>query len=169
MKKVSKRIIAVMIAVLLLMFSSVSAFAVISPSGDHRNKVTIVATQGGSGTYTLEFGVGEGPNGGTIVRLEPKPNDGYTFSHWEIEGTYTILEDGTLLVIEAFSDITAIPYFVKTGSSSGGSSNVPVDSNTSQTSPQTGDKTLLFFAGAIVLAAACSVIVVKRKIDKIEK
>lgn len=166
MKKVLKRIIAVMIAVLLLMFSSVSAFAVISPSGDHRNKVTIVATEGGSGIYTSESGVGEGPNGGTIIRLEPKPNDGYTFSHWEIEGTYTILEDGTLLVIEAFSDITAIPYFVKTGSSS---SNGPVDSNTSQTSPQTGDKTLLFFAGAIVLAAACSVIVVKRKIDKIEK
>lgn len=207
MKQASKRVLSIMIAILLLIFSSVSVFAAESPTAEPDINVKVNPTQGGTAVYTYLSGIGEGENGGTIVKLEAKANDGYRFSYWEIQGEYIILEgslDGSSttgnhntgfisrsfsmgytikntsslndesLIIEAFTDINAIPYFVKDngsgdGSSSGGSSNTPIDSNTSSTSPQTGDNTLLFFAGAIVIAVACSVIVVKRKIDKIEK
>ncbi len=212
MKQASKRVLSIMIAILLLIFSSVSVFAAESPTAGPDINVKVNPTQGGTAVYTYLSGIGEGENGGTIVKLEAKANDGYRFSYWKIQGEYIILEgslDGSSttgnhntgfisrsfsmgytikntsslndesLIIEAFTDIIAIPYFVKDngsgdgsssgGSSSGGSSNTPIDSNTSSTSPQTGDNTLLFFAGAIVIAVACSVIVVKRKIDKIEK
>lgn len=175
MKQVSKSAIAIMVAVLLLMFSSISVFAAESPTATPEINIQIKPTEGGTGSYEFESEFGQGENGGTIVHFEPKPNDGYTFSHWELEGQYTITEgslnDGSF-TIEAFSDIVATPYYTKDGSSggssSGGSINVP-DNNSGNTSPQTGDSSLLFVAGTVVVLAAFGAFAVKRRIDKIEK
>lgn len=175
MKQVSKSVISIMIAVLLLAFSSVSVFAAESPSASPEIKVEVIPTEGGTGSYEFESDFGQGENGGTIVHFEPKPNDGYTFSHWELEGQYTIIE-GSLnsgsFTIEAFSDIKATPYYTKngsSGSSAGGSTNVPADTNNSGTSPQTGDSNLLFVAGAVVVLSTFGALAVRRRLVKIEK
>ncbi len=177
MKQVSKSVFSIMIAVLLLMFSSIPVFAADSPSADLTIDVQINPSRGGTGTYEFESDFGAGENGGTLVHFEAKANDGYTFSNWTLEGNYTVVSgslNDSSFTVEAFSDLVATPSFTENGNSGGGSSaggsvNVPIDSNTSSTSPQTGDNNLLLFAGAVVVLAACGVFVVKRKMDKIEK
>lgn len=159
----TKKVLAVLVAMLIVMFSCVSAFAAISPSGKPSLNVTIIPTTGGTGSYDITTEIEEGPNGGTIVEFVPKPNPGYTFVEWELEGDYTIVE-GSLtsgeFTVEAFSDLVATPYYVSDNGTPGGS----VDTNTGQTSPQTGDNTNVIFVVAIVLVAMAGAVVVTRKI-----
>lgn len=111
----TKKVLAVLVAMLIVMFSCVSAFAAISPSGKPSLNVTVIPTEGGTGSYDITTEIEEGPNGGTIVEFVPKPNPGYTFVEWELEGDYTIVE-GSLtsgeFTVEAFSDLVATPYYV---------------------------------------------------------
>lgn len=159
----TKKALAVLVAMLIVMFSCVSAFAAISPSGKPSLDVTIIPTEGGTGSYDITTEIEAGPNGGTIVEFTPKPNPGYTFEKWELEGEYDIV-DGSLttdkLKVEAYSDLVATPYYVSASGTPGSS----VDANTSQTSPQTGDNTNVMFAVAIVLVAMAGAVVVTRKI-----
>lgn len=159
----TKKIAAVLVAMLIVMFSCVSAFAAISPSGKPSLNVTIIPTEGGTGSYEITTEIEKGPNGGTLVNFTPKPNPGYTFVNWEIKGEYDIVS-GDLgsykLTVEAYSDLVATPYYKTAGGTTGGS----VDANTSQTSPQTGDATNVMFAVAFVLVAMAGAVVVARKI-----
>lgn len=159
----TKKVLAVLVAMLIVMFSCVSAFAAISPSGKPSLNVTIIPTGGGTGSYDITTEIEKGPNGGTLVDFTPKPNPGYTFEKWEIEGEYTVVEGdmgSEKLTVEAFSDLVVTPHYTSESGTPGGS----IDANTGQTSPQTGDSTNVMFAVTVVLVAMAGAVVVTRKI-----
>lgn len=168
----TKRIASVLVALILVAFSCVSAFAAESPTGSKDVSIIIHPSEGGTGTYEIEVEYGQGPNGGKVINFFPKPNDGYTFDKWELKGDYDIIK-GSLkeaeFSIEAYSDIEATPYYTKgTGTDTPSATNATsasVVSNTGKTSPQTGDSTYVVFAVVAVLVAAAGVVVVKRKMN----
>lgn len=164
MKHTNKKIAAVFLAVMIMMLSCVTAFAAVSPTGSPSIEVVVIPTGGGTGTYEYETEVGKGPDGGTIVSFTPKPGDGYEFVEWEIEGNYKIisgsLKEGNL-VIEAFGDIVATPYYQKDGATA-----ATIITNGGKTAPQTGNDTFVIIAGIVVLLATAGVVIVKRKLEK---
>lgn len=172
----TKRIAAVLVALVLVAVSCITVFAadvdVPSPTGTRIIKVTVIKTEGcEGGSYKFETDFFQGPNGGTIVDLTAEPEDGYTLTDWEIEGEYD-LHKGTLkdpeLAIEAYTDIVATPIFSKnTEEPTAAATEAPtVKTNDGKTSPQTGNNTYAVIAFLAVLAASAGIIVVKRKINQ---
>lgn len=172
-----KRTLSVLIAMLLILCATVPAFAAVSPTGAKDITVTVVPTEGGGGSYDAITKYD--PVNGATIQFVPKPNDGYTFDHWVIEGDYEIisgsLETGDL-VIKAYSDIIATPYYVKSGPTTASEATMvtgaTIQQNTEKTSPKTGSNDMtgvvgvtvgvsLLFAGIIV----CTLLK-KRKTDK---
>lgn len=151
-----KKICAIAMAVVLMIFSVIPAFAAISPSADIEYDVIIENTEGGKGSYESEIIEGK-----KYVTLIADAKDGYKFSHWVVNGDYTIVE-GSLsdseFVVVLNSDIEASPYFDKID---GGKTDDSIDQDHSSTSPQTGDfghYYIFLVAGLLVaMMAAASV------------
>lgn len=141
-----KKICSVLLAVILVIFATVPAFATISPSAETEFDIIIINTGGGKGSYTTEI-----IDGKKYVTLTADAKDGYEFTHWEIDGEYTIVEgslDDEKLVIILESDCEASPYF-------DGIPVTPPTQNTDPVSPQTGDThsyTFMFVGLLIALA-----------------
>lgn len=146
-----KKICAIVLAVVLMVFTVVPAFASISPIPPVEYDVVIENTEGGKGSYTTELLEDK-----KHAILVAHPKDGYKFSHWVIEGDYTII-DGSLtseqITVLLNSDIVATPHFVSDGKKP---ATVP-DQDHGSTSPQTGDYVptfIMFLAGAFALMLA---------------
>ncbi len=147
-----KRVLAVLVAVLICVFSAVPAFAAKkakpSPTPSKEYNLIIHPTKGGTGTYTSKT-----DDDGKHCYIVAHPKKGYKFIKWVIKGKYD-LEEGDLnsekLTIVLRSDCEATPYFEKEGSKSS-SSSTPASSNPSSESPKTGGNILFFI---IALAAA---------------
>ena len=151
-----KKFCAILMAVVLMIFTMVPAFAAISPKPGLEYDVIIENTEGGKGSYTSEILENK-----KYVTLIADAKDGYKFSHWIIDGKYVIIE-GTLsdpeFNIQINSDIVAKPIFDKIG---GGSADGDIDQDHSSTSPQTGDFSHYIFLIAGLLVAALAVSTVK--------
>lgn len=116
-----KKIVSVLFAILMVAFATIPAFAVESPvattapATTFKYEVDVIPTEGGDGSYEFTTEIDE--NGEQGVKIIPKPNTGYTFDHWVIDGPYTTdnkLTDGEMnLVITG--DITVTPYYTKIG------------------------------------------------------
>ena len=115
-----KKIIAVVFAVMVMLFSTVPAFAAVSPQpSTFKYKVEIIPTEGGDGSYKFTTGIDE--KGEQHVFIEPLLYDGYTFDHWEISGgpfrTDSKYTDANMNIIIS-GDLVCTPYYRK--ASSGG-------------------------------------------------
>ena len=110
-----KKVIAILAAVLLIVVSSVTAFAEVSPTAPVKYKVEVEAKTGGtasSNTQVIQIG--------DQVILIASPDSDYEFTGWVIDGKYEIISgdlNSPYLVIKGESDIKAIASF-KTDSSS---------------------------------------------------
>lgn len=149
-----KKILAVTAAVLLIALSVIPAFAanIDSPTAPHGNyQITIVPGPGGGGDYDFVTGVDD--DGNQTVHVIAKPNDGYTFTGWTIEGDYKTngkLTDAELDLI-VHGDIKLIPNYSKNGENV--TPDTKVDNGTK--SPKTG-----YSASTIVALSLCSLAVV---------
>ncbi len=154
-----KKAIAVLFAVIMVAFATVPAFAAevnspvatTAPDSSLEYEVDIIPTEGGDGTYEFVTEIDE--NGNQVVSISPKPNPGYTFNHWEIDGPYTTeneLTDAQMRLIIT-GDITVTPYFEKSGTVATGT----VSTDTSTTSPQTGANDALPYAVGVLSLLAC--------------
>lgn len=161
-----KKTIAVLFAAMMMLFSVVPAFAAESPQpSTFRYKVDVIPTEGGDGDYKFTTGIDE--NGEQHVYIEPLPNDGYVFDHWEISGgpfrTDSKYTDANMDIIIS-GDLVCIPYYRK--ASDGSSTTGPVATATankdnSTTSPKTGASDVLPYAILVLSLAACGAAVFK--------
>ncbi|MEE0913098.1 MAG: hypothetical protein U0L76_00740 [Ruminococcus sp.] len=155
-----KKLVSIMCAILMVVFATVPAFAaendVVSPVATTapdslKYNVVVIPTEGGDGSYEFTTEIDE--NGEQGVKIIPKPNTGYTFDHWVIDGPYTTdnkLTDGEMnLVITG--DITVTPYYTKDGVVQQGT----VSKDNSQTSPKTGANDVLPYAVIMLSVLAC--------------
>lgn len=163
-----KKIFSCIIAIMLVMFAAVPAFAassdVKSPEGTLKYKITIGDSVGGSGDYKFTSEINS--NGEQNVRLNATADPNYKFDHWVIEGSYTTnasLNDAALDIVIT-SDVVATPYFTKIGGSTeptqAGTTAV-VQKDTSPSSPKTGRNDVPLYAVILFALAACSVATVK--------
>lgn len=147
-----KKIVSIMFAVMLVVLSAVPAFAVVSPTAStYKYVVEIIPTEGGDGSYEFTTEIDE--NGEQGVHLTPKPNPGYTFDHWVIEGEYTTndkLTDGEIDIVIT-SDITATPYYTKDGTVATGT----ISKDTGSTSPKTGASDAVPYVVMMLSVLAC--------------
>lgn len=151
-----KKIVSIVFAIMLIALSVVPAFAAVSPTAPtYKYTVEIIPTEGGDGSYEFTSSIDE--NGNQNVHITPKPNPGYKFDHWVIEGEYTTndkLTDADMdLVIT--SDIKATPYFTKDGQVATGT----VNKDTGSTSPQTGANDFVPYIVMMSSVLACGVAV----------
>lgn len=177
-----KKLISICVAVLLVCaVSVVPVFAAASPTAPVYFEVIADVNNPAAGSAQAE------PSeikAGDIATLTVEVKPGFSFSGWNIEGDYTIVEgdlNSLTLVIKATSDIKAYANFSEnpsseeptgTPSSSQPSSSQPSSSqpsssgkpgpaNSSSTSPKTGAP---IFAGlALILLAGAGVAVVSKK------
>lgn len=160
-----KKLVSIMCAILMVVFATVPAFAanngVQSPvattaTSSLEYTVIVIPTGGGDGSYEFTSDIDE--DGNQNVHIVPKPNPGYTFDHWEIEGSYTTndkLTDAEMdLVING--DIKVTPYYTKDGQIETGT----VNQDGSSTSPQTGANDVLPYAVIMLSVLACGTAVV---------
>lgn len=163
-----KKVVSCIIALMLVMFAAVPAFAasddIKSPQGTLKYVVVVDDTKGGKGDYQMTTGINE--KGEQVVHLTAKPDENYKFDHWVIDGPYTpegSLTDPTLDVVIT-GDITATPYFVtsdgKTEPTQAGTT-VAVQKDTSPSSPKTGRNDAPLYAIILFAVAACGVATVK--------
>lgn len=154
-----RKAIAVLFAVIMVAFASVPAFAAevnspvatTAPDSSLEYEVDIIPTEGGDGSYEFVTEIDE--NGNQVVRISPRPNPGYTFDHWEIDGPYTTenkLTDAEMRLIIT-GDITVTPFFEKSGTVATGT----VSTDTSTTSPQTGANDAIPYAVGALSLLAC--------------
>lgn len=146
-----KRVVASLLAVVMVFALAVSSSALISPTPEDVWKVT-VDVDGNGDANADKYQIKQGSDGEvTLTAIEVD-----TFINWTIEGTYDIISGSLtskVLVIRPHSDIHATAHFKGNGGDNGG--------NDSNTSPKTGDP--LFFAlGIMMLAVAGGVISIKR-------
>lgn len=146
-----KKMVSVIMALMLVVFATVPAFAVESPTASLEYTVEVIPTEGGDGSY--EFTTGIDTEGNQTVHIVPKPNPGFTFDHWVIEGPYTT--DGSLTDAELdliiTGDITVTPIYKKDGQVATGT----VSTDTSGKSPQTGSNEALPYVVVLLSLAAC--------------
>ena len=138
-----KRISALIVAVLVLLFATIPAFAADNPSPTKPTDYNVVIhnPNGGTATYTVKV-----DEDGQHVILVAHPKNGYEFIGWKINGKYTIISgDLTDEEIEVLlgDDINARAVFRKIGTSSTTSTSISVNSST--VSPQTNDNNSVFF------------------------
>lgn len=156
-----KRIFALSVAVLILVFATVPAFAAgeknPSPTKPSEYNVIIHNPNGGTATYTMEV-----DEDGQHATLVAHPKNGYEFIGWKINGKYVLLS-GSLtdeqIEILLKSDVDVYPMFRKIGTSSVTSgSSISINSGT--TSPKTSDNNTMYFIiafGALFFVAAGAV------------
>ena len=159
-----KKIVSVLFAILMVAFATIPAFAAESPvattapATTFKYEVDVIPSEGGDGSYEFTTDIDE--NGEQHVHIIPKPNPGYTFDHWEIDGPYKTddkLTDPEMdLVITGDIDVT--PYYKKKGTSTVETGTVNRDVN--KTSPQTGANDVLPYAVIMLSIAACGAAVV---------
>ncbi len=153
-----KKIFAVLMAVMLMIFTVVPAFAahVISPDVTGEYDIIINNSVGGTGSYTSEIIEGK-----KYITLTADTKDGFVFTHWEIDGEYEIVE-GSLkdeeIVIILKGDCEATPNYE-------GVKEQPTQNNGDK-SPQTGDSSsyvFLFVGLFVALAGATGLKIAKSK------
>lgn len=154
-----KKIFAVLVAAMIVVFAAVPAFAVPSPTkSSGQYKVTMHNQNGGAGSYTEKK-----DKDGQHVTLTAHPKNGYTFTKWVIEGDYEITK-GSLtddeIVVLLKSDIDVTPQFKGEGGS------VSVSQNTSSESPKTGDSTPLVVTLISLSVLALGAVGVKLAVSK---
>lgn len=147
-----KKIVSIMFAIMLIALSAVPAFAAVSPTAaTYKYTVEVIPTEGGDGSYEFTSDIDE--DGNQHVHITPKPNPGYEFDHWEIDGDYTTedkLTDAEMdLVITG--DITVTPYYSKDGSVQTGT----VSKDTGSTSPKTGANDFVPYVVMMLSVLAC--------------
>ena len=158
-----KKVFAVILAVVLVMSLSVTAFAAVqSPEGSRFNKVYIINGIGAK-TETIEVNVGES------VPLKADVSKG-TFNEWTIykmDGTPAV--PGTDYQLEGkLTDpnvvITPLTNLIVTGNYDGKKTPFTITNGEPQ-SPQTGDSTVVVMVAvmALALAGAC---VAKKQLAK---
>lgn len=173
-----KKIIALLIAVLVMACAVVSVSAEVSPTPPIVNdKISIdaVVVPEGAGTVTpdienpFEYIVGSDGK----VTLSASSMDGFKFSHWEfITGDFDIIEGSltspviVILPKPGSSNIRAEANFIKDGETEptipDSKPVTPPDDGTE--SPITGDTTALYTIGAaVVLMIGFTVVVLKKK------
>lgn len=163
-----KKIVAVLFAIIMVAVAAFPAFAaddsVISPVATtspepttFKYSVDIIPTDGGDGSYEFTSDIDE--NGEQHVHIVPKPNPGYNFDHWDIDGPYKTEDKVTDAEMDLIisGDITITPYFKKPGSTVATGT---VSKDTSSTSPQTGANDVLPYAVILLSVAACGAAVV---------
>ena len=163
-----KKIVSVLFAILMVVFATIPAFAAedsvespvatTAPATTFKYEVDVIPSEGGDGSYEFTTDIDE--NGEQHVHIIPKPNPGYTFDHWEIDGSYKTdnkLTDSEMDLIIS-GDITVTPYYKKSGSSTVETGTVNRDVN--KTSPQTGTNDVLPYAIIMLSIAACGASVV---------
>lgn len=160
-----KKIIAVMFAAIVMLFSVVPAFAAVSPEpSTFKYKVVIIPTEGGDGDYKFTTGIDE--KGEQHVFIEPIPYDGYTFDHWEITGgpfrTDSKYTDANMNIIIS-GDLVCTPYYRKAsnGGTTGPVATATAKKDNSTTSPKTGASDVVPYVVLVLSLAACSAAVVK--------
>lgn len=162
-----KKIVSVLFAILMVAFATVPAFAAensvnspvatTAPATTFKYEVDIIPSEGGDGSYEFTTDIDE--DGNQHVHIVPKPNPGYEFDHWEIDGPYTTddkLTDAEMDIIIS-GDVTITPYFKKPGSTVATGT---VSRDNSTTSPQTGANDVLPYAVIMLSIAACGAAVV---------
>lgn len=140
-----KKICAIALAVVMMIFTVVPAFAAISPSASIEYDVVIENTEGGKGSYTTEILEDK-----KTAILTATPKDGYEFAYWVIDGKYTIISGNlksAVLTVILGSDIVATPHFTKNGTEA----TVKVSQDPKPVSPQTGDFSF-YYIGIFALA-----------------
>ena len=152
-----KKVISIVFAVMLIALSALPAFAVEvdSPISEFEYGVTVVPypSNGGNGTYEFTTEIDE--DGFQVVHLVSKPNEGFKFDHWEIEGEYTTdnkLTDAEIDVVIS-GDIIVKPYFVSLTPDE--TPTTVVNKDTTPTSPKTGYDNTALYAILVFAAAAC--------------
>lgn len=160
-----KKVIAVMFAAIVMLFSVVPAFAAVSPEpSTFKYKVEIIPTEGGDGDYKFTTGIDK--NGEQHVFIEPIPYDGYTFDHWEISGgpfrTDSKYTDANMDIIIS-GDLVCTPYYRKAsnGGTTGPVATATAKKDNSTTSPKTGASDVVPYVVLVLSLAACSAAVVK--------
>lgn len=161
-----KKFIAVLFAAVMVAFSAFPAFAandVISPqattspeSTTYKYEVEVIPNEGGDGSYEFTTDIDE--NGEQHVHIVPKPNPGYDFDHWEIEGPHTSNNKYTDHEMDLIitGDIVVYPFYKKGDIIATGTVNV----DNSDKSPQTGSNDVLPYAVVMLSIAACGAAVV---------
>lgn len=163
-----KKIVSVLFAILMVAFAAIPALAAedsvespvatTAPATTFKYEVDVIPSEGGDGSYEFTTDIDE--DGNQHVHIIPKPNPGYTFDHWEIEGSYKTenkLTDSEMDLIIS-GDIKVTPYYKKAGSSTVETGTVNRDVN--KTSPQTGTNDVLPYAIIMLSIAACGASVV---------
>lgn len=160
-----KKIIAVMFAVMVMLFSTVPAFAAVSPQpSTFKYKVEIIPTEGGDGDYKFTTGIDE--KGEQHVFIEPLPYDGYTFDHCEISGgpfrTDSKYTDANMNIIIS-GDLVCTLYYRKasSGGTTGPVATATAKKDDSTTSPKTGASDVVPYVVLVLSLAACSAAVFK--------
>lgn len=159
-----KRILALAVAALIIVFATVPAFAAVSPTMPGDYNVVIHNPEGGTATYTIEV-----DEDGQHVTLVAHPKNGYEFVGWKINGKY-ILESGSLsdeeITILLKGDVDVYPMFKKIGSSEIATSKISINSST--TSPQTNDNNSLYFiiAFSALFVVAAGAVGIKLALSK---
>lgn len=161
-----KRIIAFATVVMLLMFSTVSVMAEVSPTSETKYKVTIGTTSSSTSVSVEPGSITTSSNEiteGEEITLTATENDGFTFSTWVIDGEYELVDGYSLtdkvIVIIPLSDVTINAEFVDADGETSTTDGTGSD-DTSATSPKTGESAA---AVVITLLAACAVATVARK------
>ena len=154
-----KKLFAILVAAMIVVFATVPAFAVVSPSkSSGQFKVTMHNQNGGSGSYTEER-----DKDGQHVTIKAHPKNGYTFSKWVIDGDYELVK-GSLTDEEIYlllkSDIDVTPLFAGKGGT------ISVSQNTSPESPKTGDSTPLVITLISLSVLALGAVGVKLAVSK---
>lgn len=155
-----KKIVTVLFAIIMVAMAAVPAFAAESPvattspqTTTYKYHVEVIPSDGGDGKYEFTTDIDE--EGNQHVHIIPKPNPGYVFDHWEIDGPYTtdnkLTDEEMDLIITG--DIKVTPYYKKAGSSTVETGTVNKD--ISGTSPQTGSNDVLPYAVMMLSIAAC--------------
>lgn len=160
-----KKVIAVMFAAIVMLFSVVPAFAAESPQpSTFKYRVDIIPTEGGDGDYKFTTGIDK--NGEQHVFIEPLPYDGYVFDHWEISGgpfrTANAFTDENMDIIIS-GDLVCIPYYRKAsnGGTTGPVATATAKKDDSTTSPKTGASDVVPYAILVLSLAACGAAVFK--------
>jgi hypothetical protein len=142
-----KKTLAILVAVLIIAVSAIPAFAVDiqSPKPTTANYQITIIPGGGGGTYDFTYKTPVDDDGKQTVHFVAKPDDGYKFTGWTFDGTYTPLGNLTDTEIDLVitGDIKATPNFEKIssgdGTDKGSSANAKetkIDNSTK--SPKTG-------------------------------
>lgn len=171
-----KKIVALLIAVLVMVCGVASVSAEYSPTApvvDDKIVIDAVPVPDNAGTCTpnidnpFEYIIGED---GTVT-LVASSMEGFKFSHWEfITGEFDIisgsLTSSTITILpKGDEDIRAYAYFVEEDVPvTEPSSKPPVKPDDGTQSPTTGENTTVYFvASAVILMLGFAVVALKKK------